>query len=78
METCKFTTGDQVLFMLDADKHHAYKVLAFVPGSGQGECVYTIELTTDSSMKFEDVPESYMTDTDDGKGKITPEASASS
>jgi hypothetical protein len=63
VETCAFKLNTPVQFTLDEDPNHIYIVLDAISVPNQNGCVYEIELKTDSSMKFKNVPESYMTDT---------------
>jgi hypothetical protein len=78
MVTCMYKENDEVHYKLDPDTSHMYIVRDATEVPTQNTCMYHIELTTDSAIQLVDVPESYMTDTRDPKGKITPEASTSS
>lgn len=77
MLICKFKENDKVIYKLDPN-NGLYIVRDSTQELSANECIYHIELTTDSAIQFVNVPESYMTDTLDDNGKITPEASASS
>ena len=72
---CKFKVGQQVCYLPDKEPNHVYVVTAM---PNDNPCTYEIELITDTIIHLNNVPESYMTDTIDGNGEITPEPSASS
>jgi|GEM_PF-5027492 len=70
---CKYQENNRVKYSLDTDGTHWYIVRDSTPGTTANDpCFYHIQLENDPGVQMVNVPESYMTDTDEGD--ITSEA----
>jgi hypothetical protein len=66
---CKYQENTRVIYTRDTDQNHVYIVRDVTPmADDRTECLYNIQLENDPAVQLVDVPESYMTDTVEGRG----------